>query len=83
MVPLFLGARRARKFAGVAVLGLLVAACSATPDRLVAGADSYDPAVRVPATSYRPVLSGYRSQRPVEPASWREQNDRVAPAQKQ
>jgi len=36
----------------------------------------------VPAATYRPVLGGYVSQRPVDPAPWREQNDRVAPAEK-
>ena len=60
-------------------LCLLAAACSTPPDRLAAGPGPADPNVRGSAASYRPVLSGYTSQRPVEPAPWREQNDRVAP----
>lgn len=82
MVPLVLGVRRAHAFLGLAALCLLTAACSAVPDQLAGGPDPADPAVRVPATDYRSVLSGYARQRPVEPAPWREQNDRVAPAQK-
>ena len=65
------------------LLCLLTAACLSAPERPVAGPDPSDPKARAPATAYRPVLGGYVSQRPVEPAPWREQNDRVAPAQKQ
>ena len=93
MISQFLYVRSARtrtltgrflgQFLGVALLGLLTAACAATPERLQASADPSDPAVRVPSASYRPVLGGYVSQRPVTPAPWREQNERVAPAQKQ
>jgi hypothetical protein len=69
--------------AGTVLLCLLTAACLSTPERPAAGAGPSDPKVRVPAAAYRPILGGYVSQRPVEPAPWREQNDRVAPAQKQ
>jgi len=72
-----------RRVIHVAMLCLPAAACLAAPERPFAGPDPSDPAVRVPAAAYRPVLGGYRSQRPVEPAPWREQNDRVAPAEKQ
>lgn len=68
---------------GAAALSLLLVACSAAPERPLAAADPSDPNTRVPATAYRPVLGGYASQRPVEPAPWREQNERVAPAQRQ
>jgi len=74
---------RVRALMGIAALCLLTAACAAAPERLNAGADPSDPAARAPAASYRPVLSGYVSQRPVEPAPWRQQNERVAPAEKQ
>jgi hypothetical protein len=60
----------------VAALCLLLAACAPPQHRLAAAADAE---ASVPPTTYRSVLSGYRSQRPVEPASWREQNERVAP----
>lgn len=65
------------------LLCLLTAGCLSTPERSAAGPDPSDPKARVPATAYRPVLGGYVSQRPVEPAPWREQNDRVAPARKE
>jgi hypothetical protein len=65
------------------LLCLLTAGCLSTPERPSAGPDPSDPKTRAPAAAYRPVLGGYVSQRPVEPAPWREQNDRVAPAQKQ
>jgi hypothetical protein len=65
---------------GAALLCLLTSACFPTPERPTAGADPSNPIARVPATAYRPVLGGYVSQRPVEPAPWREQNDRVAPS---
>ena len=76
-------AAQVRVLMGVAALCLLTAACAAAPERISAQADPSDPAAPVPAASYRPVLRGYVSQRPVEPASWREQNERVAPARKQ
>jgi hypothetical protein len=74
---------RTRTFVSVALLGALTASCAATPERLLAGADPSDPAVRVSSTGYRPVLGGYDSLRPVAPASWREQNNRAAPVRKQ
>ena len=79
------GAPAARPVAAVWVvlLCLLTAGCFSPPERPLAGPDPSNPKARAPATAYRPVLGGYVSQRPVEPAPWREQNDRVAPAQKQ
>jgi hypothetical protein len=67
----------------VATLGLSTGACFATPERPFVGPDPADPKTRVASTAYRPALSGYVSQRPVEPAPWRQQNERVAPAPKQ
>lgn len=89
MIPLLLSIRLARtrtivrQFTAVAVLGLLTAACTAAPEQLLAGADPSDPSVHVSSTSYRPVIGGYASLRPVAPTPWREQNDRAAPARKQ
>lgn len=84
MVPLFLGVRRGRVIVPMATAAfcLLMTSCSATPERLLAGASPDDPGISVPATSYRSVLAGYASQRPVAPAPWRERNERVAPAPK-
>jgi hypothetical protein len=61
---------------------LFVQSCAPIPPAPFSGADPSDPAIRVPPVSYRPVLSGYVSQRPVAPAPWRQQNERVAPAPK-
>lgn len=61
---------------------LLAQGCAPIPPQPFAGAEVSNPDIRVPATAYRPVLGTYSSQRPVEPAPWRERNDRVAPAPK-
>lgn len=61
-------------------VALLVAACK--PASLpVAGSDPADPSVPVPPARYQAALGAYVSQRPVAPASWREQNEQVAPGQ--
>lgn len=82
LLCVFPAARAASAF-GTLLLCLLTSACFSTAERPISGPDPSDPHVRAPATAYRPVLGGYVSQRPVEPAPWREQNDRVAPSQKQ
>jgi hypothetical protein len=71
---------RFRLPAVLAVTALLAQGCAQTPSQLRVGSDPADASVRVPSTGYRPVLSGYVSQRPVGPKPWREQNDSVAPA---
>jgi hypothetical protein len=76
-------ASRAVRVGCVAALCLFTAACFATPERPLAGPDPSDPSAHTPAAVYRPVLGGYTSQRPVEPAPWREQMERVAPAPRQ
>jgi hypothetical protein len=48
-----------------------------------AGPDPSDPAAPAAPVVYRSTLSGYKSQRPVEPRPWGEQNERVAPPAKQ
>ncbi len=78
MVFMDFRAAAAAKAFGVAAVCFLLASCGPPPLRLAAVAD---PDVRVPPATYRSVLGGYRSQRPVEPTSWREQNERVAPQQ--
>lgn len=75
-------AARIRTLVGVGLFGLLAASCAALPESPTAGADPSDPSVRTSSATYRPVLSGYASQRPVAPAPWREQNDRAAPGRK-
>ena len=48
----------------------------------LAGVDPADPNARVAAVGYRSTVAPYTSLRPTAPSSWREQNDRVAPAPK-
>ena len=64
--------------------GLTVALCAAlsacaAPPQLPAAAN---PDSRTVAVPYRPVLSGYRAGRPVEPAEWRGRNDAVTPRER-
>ena len=56
----------------------LLAGCSAAPVAPLAGNPS-DPNAAAPRTGYRAVVGPYASQRPGEPAGWREQNERIAP----
>ncbi|MBI3435097.1 MAG: hypothetical protein HY056_08480 [Proteobacteria bacterium] len=64
------------------LLAALAAGCAAPP-LPYSGADPADPQASVPPARYRSSVAGYVSRRPVEPAPWRERNDRVAPAPKQ
>jgi hypothetical protein len=79
-------ARSHRAWPGVVVLACLlvlgVAACVPTPPAPVVGADPADPAALVSPVRYQSTTTGYVRQRPVEPATWREQNQRVAPQAK-
>jgi hypothetical protein len=72
---------RFRLLAGMAVAALTLGGClpTAVP---AAGADPADPGARVAGVRYRSTVAPYTSLRPVTPSSWREQNDRVAPAPK-
>jgi hypothetical protein len=45
--------------------------------------DPSDPNARTPPVRYRSTVGPYRSERPVEPSSWGEQNQRVAPTPRQ
>jgi hypothetical protein len=64
-------------------LAALLAGCADAPRAPVAGGpDPADPAARVPRVDYRSTAGAYKSQRPVEPAPWGEQNERVTPAPK-
>jgi hypothetical protein len=61
----------------VAALAALMSGCAAAPPASVLAAA--DPGSPVPAVRYSSVTAPYRSQRPVEPAPWRERNERIAP----
>ena len=64
-------------------LAALPVGCADAPRTPVAGGpDPADPAARVPRVDYRSTTGAYKSQRPVEPAPWGEQNERVMPAPK-
>jgi hypothetical protein len=67
--------------AGMAVTALTLGGCmpAAVP---LAGADPADPGAKVAGVGYRSTIAPYTSLRPTAPSSWREQNDRVAPAPK-
>lgn len=70
-----------RRSALAATFGLatgLLAGCAA-PAPPLAGADPSNPAAPTAGVAYRSTVSGYRSQRPVAPGPWIEQNERVAP----
>ncbi len=72
--------------AKVSVLLALVTAvggCTAAPRLHAFADDPADPSARVPTTGYRSTIGSYTSLRPVEPSSWREQNERVAPRPRQ
>jgi hypothetical protein len=62
---------------------LLLAACSRAPAQSLTASSPADPEVRVPPTRYSSTLGTYVSQRPVDPAPWKEQNERVAPRSKE
>ncbi len=66
----------------VPALALLLAGCTDAPRSPVAGPDPADPGSRAPRVDYRSTIGSYKSQRPVEPAPWGEQNGRVTPAPK-
>jgi hypothetical protein len=74
--------RGALRFAAIGLLAALAASCSAVTASPHRGPDPSDPSVRVAPASYRSAIAGYASRRPVAPRSWREQNERVAPAPK-
>ena len=62
-------------------LAMLAQGCREKPSPF-AGPDPSNPQAPVSRSSYRSTLGPYTSQRPVEPAPWRERNEGVAPAPK-
>jgi hypothetical protein len=61
---------------------LLLAGCTDAPRLRVVGPDPADPGARAPRVNYRSTIGPYKSQRPVEPGPWGEQNQGVAPQPK-
>ena len=72
---------RFRTLAGMAVTAVTLGGCLPATVPL-AGADPADPGAKVAGVGYRSTIAPYTSLRPTAPSSWREQNDRVAPAPK-
>jgi hypothetical protein len=70
-----------RTSVGITFTALALGGCMPTPVPL-AGADPADPGAKVAGVGYRSTIAPYTSLRPTAPSSWREQNDRVAPAPK-
>jgi len=60
------------------VLAPLTHGCSGAPPAPLTAADPSDPGARAPPVGYRSTIGSYKSQRPVEPAPWGEQNERAA-----
>jgi hypothetical protein len=75
--------RRLCAVPALVALGLLTQACCSTPSAPSAGSDPSDPGAPAAPVVYRSTLGAYKSQRPVEPRPWSEQNERVAPPAKQ
>ena len=61
----------------------MVAGCWAVPPAPLVGADPSDPTARTRSVEYRSTVAPYKSQRPVEPKPWQEQNQQVTPPAKQ
>jgi hypothetical protein len=72
---------RSRTLAGMVVTALTLAGCMPMTVPL-ASADPADPGAKVAGVGYRSTIAPYTHLRPTAPSSWREQNDRVAPAPK-
>jgi hypothetical protein len=72
---------RLRLPAAIAAATLTLGGCLPTTVPLM-GPDPADPGARVAGVGYRSTVAPYTSLRPTSHSSWREQNDRVAPALK-
>jgi hypothetical protein len=72
---------RFRVPAAIMAAALTLGGCLPTTVPL-AGPDPADPGARVAGVGYRSTVAPYTGLRPAAPSSWREQNDRVAPAPK-
>jgi hypothetical protein len=72
--------RAARRRLAVLGVTLALAGCSGAslPD-ITAGSDAADPHAAGTAPAYVPVTAGTVNHQPVEPKTWRDMNERVAP----
>jgi hypothetical protein len=60
-------------------LAALLHGCAGAPGSPTVGPNPSNPSARTGAVGYRSTTAPYVSRRPVDPAPWREQNERVAP----
>jgi hypothetical protein len=68
-----------KRFLSLTALAGALAGCAAPIAPVHIAPDPADPAAPVSATTYVPVTLGINDYRPVEPKSWTDMNDRVAP----
>jgi hypothetical protein len=61
----------------------MIAGCWTAPTAQLAGADPSNPSARTRSVGYRSTVAPYKSQRPVEPKPWLEQNQQVTPPARQ
>lgn len=66
------------KFIFLMATAVVLSSCAEFP-AIQVGADPADPRAPVPLSRYTPVTAGTADYRPVEPKSWIQQNERVAP----
>jgi hypothetical protein len=64
----------------VLAASVALAACAAPLPTVTSGPDAADPAAPVRAATYAPVTAGNTDYRPVDPASWRDMNEKVSPS---
>jgi hypothetical protein len=72
---------RFRPVAALAVTALTLGGCMPVAVPL-ADADPADPGAKVAGVGYHSTIAPYARLRPTAPSSWREKNERVAPAPK-
>ena len=73
------------RFSAIALLPiavLILAGWRDAPAPPVVGPNPADPAAPAPRVDYRSTIAPYKSRRPIDPAPWGEQNQRVAPQPK-
>ena len=70
---------RAGLVLAAAVIGSLLAGCSAAPASPFGGADPSEAEANVPPSDYQSVIGAFHSRRPAAPQPWRQQNERAAP----
>lgn len=72
--------RRLGRLAILSIVAAFLQGCAAPLPSPSVGPDPSNPAAPAPRVGYRSTIAPFTSMRPVEPAAWQKQNDRVAPA---